>query len=134
MAVIDTSTSTVSQIQVGYDPWGITVTPDGSKVYVVNERSNSVSVINPATNTVTATISGFNGPTAFGIFIQPAKPAPRFAGTPGKANCHGKSVSALVSCSLGLPQRIGAARCHRGLLRSLSPCEGRGRAVGGGSN
>jgi hypothetical protein len=41
-------------------------------------------------------------PTAFGIFIQPVKPAPKFAGTPGKANCYGKSVSALAKQYGGL--------------------------------
>jgi YVTN family beta-propeller protein len=73
------------------------VTPDGSKVYVVNNANDIVSVIDTATNMLTATVSGsFDGPYAFGVFIQPPSPAPRFAGTPGKANCHGKSVSALV--------------------------------------
>ena len=102
VAVIATSTNKVSPIQVGYDPWGIAVTPDGSKVYAVNGGSNTVSVINPATNSVTATISGFNGPTAFGIFIQPKRPAPIFAGTPGKANCYGRSVTALIRQYKGL--------------------------------
>jgi len=32
-------------------------------------------------------------PHAFGIFIQPP---PRFAGTPGKANCYGQRVAALT--------------------------------------
>ena len=38
-------------------------------------------------------------PQAFGLFIGPA---PKFAGTPGKANCHGKSVSALAGQYGGL--------------------------------
>jgi YVTN family beta-propeller protein len=96
MAAIDTSTNTVSPIQVGYDPWGIAVTADGNKVYVVNGLSNSVTVIDSATNTVSATISGFNSSMAFGVFIQPAKSVPRFAGTLGKANCFGRSVPALA--------------------------------------
>ena len=33
------------------------MTPDGSKVYVANENSNNVSVIDTATNMVTATIA-----------------------------------------------------------------------------
>jgi hypothetical protein len=45
---------------------------------------------------VTATIPVGTNPYAFGIFIQPAPPPPRFAGTPGKANSHGQSVSALA--------------------------------------
>jgi hypothetical protein len=61
-----------------------------------------VSGIATATNTVIATIPVGAHPIAFGVFIQPAKPAPRFAGTPGKAYCHGKSVSALAKQYGGL--------------------------------
>jgi hypothetical protein len=48
-----------------------------------------------------------------------------FAGTPGKANCHGKSVSALAkqfgglnnaAAALGFDKRERAARCHYGVL------------------
>jgi hypothetical protein len=42
---------------------------------------------------VAATIPVGFLPYAFGVFIQPP---PRFAGTPGKANCYGQSVSALA--------------------------------------
>src|SRR5215469_10516140 len=58
VSVIDTATNTVigSPIPVGARPFGVAVTPDGSKVYVANEASNTVSVIDTATNTVTATI------------------------------------------------------------------------------
>jgi hypothetical protein len=52
-----------------------------------------VTAIATATNTVTATVGVGNGPTAHGVFIQPA---PRFAGTPGFSNCHGQSVAALA--------------------------------------
>jgi hypothetical protein len=50
-------------------------------------------VISTTTNTVIGPpISVGNGPVAFGLFIQPAR---KFAGTPGRANCHGQSVRAL---------------------------------------
>jgi YVTN family beta-propeller protein len=54
VSVIDTATNTVvgSPILVGEFPYGVAVTPDGSKVYVTNEGSNTVSVIATATNTV----------------------------------------------------------------------------------
>jgi hypothetical protein len=45
---------------------------------------------------VTATVAVGNGPTAHGVFIQPAQAAPKFAGTPGFSNCHGQSVAALA--------------------------------------
>jgi YVTN family beta-propeller protein len=85
------------------------VTPDGSKVYVANSGDNTVSVIDTASSIVVAVLPVGNGPTAFGVFIQP-----RFAGTPGDANCLGKSISALAqtfgglnaaSIALGSPRR-----------------------------
>jgi len=75
------------------------VTRDGRKVYVANEDDNNVSVIDTATNTAIAAIPVGDIPIGLGIFIQPA---PRFAGTPGKSNCHGKSVSALAKQYGGL--------------------------------
>ena len=46
VSVIDTATNTVvSTIPVGISPGGVAVTPDGSKVYVTNFLSNTVSVI-----------------------------------------------------------------------------------------
>jgi YVTN family beta-propeller protein len=114
VSVIDTATNTVTATIPGFGPFGVGVTPvqrkreaererdgsggrererDGSTAYVTNFNANTVSVIDTATNTVTATIPVGAGPTSLGLFIQPA---PRFAGTPGKANCYGKSVSALV--------------------------------------
>jgi YVTN family beta-propeller protein len=103
---ISTATNTlVKAIPVGVNPLGISVTPDGTKVYAVNfdqigngPQPGSVSVIDASTNTVKTTIPVGTQPTAFGQFIQPAS---RFAGTPGKANCYGQSVTAL-------DQRYGA--------------------------
>ena len=44
---IDTATNTVigSPIAVGFFPFGVAVTPDGSRVHVTNQASNTVSVI-----------------------------------------------------------------------------------------
>jgi YVTN family beta-propeller protein len=94
--VIATATNTVigSPIAVGSGPFGVAVTPDGSKVYVANEGSGTVSVIATATNTVIGSpIAVGSAPVAFGLFIGPP---PRFAGTPGHSNCHGQSVAALA--------------------------------------
>jgi YVTN family beta-propeller protein len=90
----------------------VAVTPDGSKVYVVNSDSKTVSVIDTATNTVIGSpIPVGIFPHAFGVFIQPA---PRFAGTPGSKNCRGTSVSALAkkfggidAAALGFPNVQG---------------------------
>jgi YVTN family beta-propeller protein len=73
--------------------------------YIPNFGFDSVSVINTATNKVTATIQAVQNPTAFGIFIGPA---PKFAGTPGKGNCYGQSVSALVRQDHGLKAAAAA--------------------------
>jgi YVTN family beta-propeller protein len=57
VSVINTATNTViATIPVGFAPFGVTVTPDSTKVYVTNQFSNNVSVIATATNTVIATI------------------------------------------------------------------------------
>ena len=81
------------------------MTPDGSKVYVADYVVNTVSVIDTATNAVTATIPIGNFVVAFGVLIQPP---PRFAGTPGKANCYGQSVSALARQYRGLNSAAAA--------------------------
>ena len=64
-----------------------------------------MSVIDTATNAVTATIPVGHGPIAFGEFIQPR---PRFAGTPGFSNCHGQSVAALAQEFGGLKAAAAA--------------------------
>jgi len=56
--VVDTSTfSTVASVRLGTDPLDLVASPDGKLVYVANLNSNSVSVIDTATNTVTSTIN-----------------------------------------------------------------------------
>ena len=58
-----------------------------------------MSVIDTATNMVTATIAVGNGPIALGVFIQPP---PRFTGMPGNTNCHRQSISVLAQQHGGL--------------------------------
>jgi YVTN family beta-propeller protein len=105
VSVISTHTNTVIgvPITVGGNPSGVAVTPDSHKVYVANLGDNTggaVSVIGRATNTVIGSpIAVATSPLAFGLFIQPG---PRFAGTPGFSNCHGKSVSGLAQQYHGL--------------------------------
>jgi YVTN family beta-propeller protein len=114
VSVIDTISNTVTTgipVGVGSYPVGVAVTPDGQHLYVANSGTATVSVIDTASNTVIATIPVGAAPMAFGNFIQPVTTI-RFAGTPGKSNCHGKSVSALArqyhgmnnaAASLGFP-------------------------------
>src|SRR5205807_672624 len=50
-------------------PCCVAVTPDGSRVYTANLDAHSVSVIDPGTNTVTATVPVEGGPT--GVAVTP---------------------------------------------------------------
>jgi YVTN family beta-propeller protein len=58
----------VATIPVGIRPQGVTVNPAGTRAYVTNEESHSVSVIDTASNTVAATIPVFGGP--FGVAVR----------------------------------------------------------------
>ena len=71
VSVINTVTNQViATIGVGDGPWGLAVTPDGSKVYVTNYlQGNNVSVINTATTQVVTTIPV--GASPHGIAVTP---------------------------------------------------------------
>ena len=60
----------VATIPVGTQPVGVAFNPDNGDLYVTNFSSNTVSVINPATNTVVATpITVGSGPV--GVAFKP---------------------------------------------------------------
>jgi YVTN family beta-propeller protein len=73
--VINPTTNTVTTtIAVGSEPFGVAVSPTGphaGDVFVTNDGSNSVSVINPATDTVIGTI-GVGSPE--GVAVSPTGP------------------------------------------------------------
>ncbi|MFF9511568.1 IPT/TIG domain-containing protein [Streptomyces sp. NPDC014724] len=54
-------------IPVGSNPLGVVLTPDGARAYVASRSTNTVSVIDTATNTVTATIATGAGPTLVAV-------------------------------------------------------------------
>jgi len=56
-------------VKVGFDPYGVAVTPDGKKAYVANSNDNNVSVIDTTTNNITSTV--IVGPHPFGVAITP---------------------------------------------------------------
>src|SRR5258708_38882773 len=57
VSVIDTATDTViATIPVGFTPFGVAVSPDGSKVYVTNAFSHTTSEERPAGKEVSAPI------------------------------------------------------------------------------
>jgi len=52
VSVIDTKNSKVTAtVGVGHAPFGVAITPNGSRAYVTNQGSNSVSVIASEKNT-----------------------------------------------------------------------------------
>jgi YVTN family beta-propeller protein len=53
----------VTNIEVGNNPTGVAVTPDGKLVYITNSDDNTVSVIDTATNRVAATLAVGAGPS-----------------------------------------------------------------------
>ena len=69
--VIDVATNTVvDTIAVGGFPVGISITPDGSQVYVSNRTDDNVMVIDVASNTVVDTIAVGDAPESYGDFIS----------------------------------------------------------------
>jgi YVTN family beta-propeller protein len=72
VAVIATASNTVEAtiaLPPDSEPYGVVVTPDGSKVYVVNSENRTVSVIATASNTVEATIPVGDNPQ--GVAVSP---------------------------------------------------------------
>jgi YVTN family beta-propeller protein/autotransporter-associated beta strand protein len=59
----------IATVTVGGNPVGVAVSPDGTRVYVVNVAGNSVSVIDTGTNAVTATINV--GRVPVGVALSP---------------------------------------------------------------
>jgi YVTN family beta-propeller protein len=68
--VISTATNAVSDtITVGNTPLGVSITPDGKRLYVANNGDGTISVISTATNAVSDTITVGNG--VIGVAICP---------------------------------------------------------------
>ncbi|MFI8219998.1 YncE family protein [Streptomyces sp. NPDC085932] len=71
VSVINPDTDTVIKTidNVGEEPYGVAVSPDGSRVWVTNRDSNTVSVIDASTNTVIKTIKVGESPE--GVAVSP---------------------------------------------------------------
>jgi len=73
VAVIDAQTGVkLTNIQVPTEPFGISVSTDGSRAYVADAYSNSVSVINTITNTLLPSIPVGDKPNSLGNFVGPS--------------------------------------------------------------
>ena len=79
VSVLDTANNTVTAtVNVGNEPSGVAVSPDGTKVYVANSGSypsykGTVSVIDTANNTVTATVNVGNEPRGVAVIPDGTK-------------------------------------------------------------
>jgi YVTN family beta-propeller protein len=73
VSVIDTADNSVTTIDHGsfYNPYAVAVSPDGLEAWVVNSGTNTVSIIDTRTNTVTGTISDGCLYYATGIAFNP---------------------------------------------------------------
>jgi len=69
LAQVQANSSVIATIPIGIFPDGIVVSPDSSTVYVSDEFTNTVSVIDGVTNTLTATIPV--GPAPGSLAITP---------------------------------------------------------------
>lgn len=81
----------VARIKVGQNPRGMTLSPDGTKLYVANRMEDSISVIDVATNSVSSRIK-LGGPDSVSPYRrgQQIFNTARFSfqGQFGCANCH----------------------------------------------
>jgi YVTN family beta-propeller protein len=63
-----TTSDGVSQtVKTGKNPGAVAITPDGTKLYVANEGSNTLSVVASATNTVVTTVTLSSTPQSIAI-------------------------------------------------------------------
>ena len=131
VAVFDTRTNALLRsIPVGNRSTGIAITPDGRSVLVVNFLSNNVSVIDTATDTVTATVAVSNvvGPF-YGAFISPdtraVGPSPTGTGTVGLSLNGGGSSCRVTNPSFttapGTPP-AGMRLVHGVVSFTATPC------------
>lgn len=73
VSVLDLSTNLPLKTITGpsfNEPYTVTINPAGTKAYVTNSNSTTITIIDIATNTIIGTIGGFDGPS--GMAITPA--------------------------------------------------------------
>jgi YVTN family beta-propeller protein len=70
VVAMDTATNMpVGSVEVGPRPWGLAISPDGSRLYTANGPSNDVSVVDTTSLTVVARIAAGRSP--WGVAIVP---------------------------------------------------------------
>src|SRR3972149_4560189 len=91
-SVIDPANAVIATVIIGTSPGVIAILPDGSRVYVSNLSSNTVSVIQTSTNGVIATINV--GPVPIGIAIT-GDNSKIYVANFGTPSAPGKTVSVI---------------------------------------
>lgn len=66
--ITNTTVTTISDVSFN-EPYTVTINAAGTKAYVTNSNSTTISIIDIATNKVIGTINGFDGPS--GMVITP---------------------------------------------------------------
>ena len=70
VSLIDMGTGvSLATITVGGNPWGIAITPNGTRAYVANDTVSEIAVIDTASNTVSKSIPV--GGRSRGIVVSP---------------------------------------------------------------
>ncbi len=88
-------------------PVGIAISRDGSRAYVVDSYTSSLSVIDTATNTVTSTISGLSSP--FGIALSTDETHAYVANVGGSVSLVDLATGTSTPAVTGLSSAFGVA-------------------------
>lgn len=108
----NTLEKTISNVAFN-EPYTITINAAGTKAYVTNSNSTTISIIDIATNIVVGTIRGFDGPS--GMVITPAQDRAyvnNYGGPEGVQSGNGKTVRVVdlnTNTIIGAPIVVGQA-------------------------
>lgn len=116
VSVIDAQTNTVIKTISDpsfNEPYTVTINAAGTKAYVTNSNSTTITIIDITTNTVTGTITGFDGPS--GMAIAPNQTTAyvnNYGGPDGVGSGNGTTVRVVdltTNTIVGSPITVGLA-------------------------
>ena len=94
-------------------PYTVTINSTGTKVYITNSNGTTVSIIDTASNKVIGTITGFDGPSGFGITPDGNTAYVNNYGAPGGAGSGNATTVRVVDLKtntiVGPPITVGLA-------------------------
>lgn len=99
-------------------PYTVTLSTDGSKAYVTNSAGSTITIIDTATNTVTGTITGFDGPSGMAINGTTAY-VNNYGASGGVGSGNGTTVSVVNLLTLAIVATITTDQAPAAL--ALSP-------------